>query len=139
MLFSVVIPTYNRLSLLPRTLESVWRQRFKDYEVIVVDDGSTDGTQAVPAGYWTTKFGTYGKPIAVLARRAISACERREATTSRFSTVMICGFRGPWMSLLVLSESTEIHILLGGKFVEFTEETELLAVREECVRNDVVY
>jgi glycosyltransferase involved in cell wall biosynthesis len=44
MRFSVVIPTVNRLSLLKQTLESVWRQTFLPYEVIVVDDGSTDGT-----------------------------------------------------------------------------------------------
>jgi glycosyltransferase involved in cell wall biosynthesis len=44
MLFSVVIPTYNRITFLQRTLETVWAQRFKDFEVIVVDDGSTDGT-----------------------------------------------------------------------------------------------
>jgi Glycosyl transferase family 2 len=44
MLFSVVIPTYNRLPLLKEALESVWRQTFADYEVIVIDDGSTDGT-----------------------------------------------------------------------------------------------
>src|SRR5438552_6692933 len=43
-LFSVIIPTYNRRELLRRTLGSVWRQTFKDYEVLVVDDGSTDGT-----------------------------------------------------------------------------------------------
>ena len=46
MLFSVIIPTYNRVALLQRTLASVWAQRFTDYEVIVVDDGSTDGTLA---------------------------------------------------------------------------------------------
>lgn len=44
MLFSVVIPTYNRARLLGETLDSVFAQTFKDYEVIVVDDGSTDGT-----------------------------------------------------------------------------------------------
>jgi glycosyltransferase involved in cell wall biosynthesis len=44
MLFSVIIPTYNRRDLLIRTLASVWVQRFTDFEVIVVDDGSTDGT-----------------------------------------------------------------------------------------------
>ena len=43
-LFSVVVPTYNRLPLLIEALDSVWRQTFTDYEVIVVDDGSTDGT-----------------------------------------------------------------------------------------------
>ena len=44
MTFSVIIPTYNRLSLLRRTLESLFQQEFSDYEIIVVDDGSTDGT-----------------------------------------------------------------------------------------------
>lgn len=44
MLFSVIIPTFNRCDLLRRTLASVNGQCFKDYEVIVVDDGSADGT-----------------------------------------------------------------------------------------------
>lgn len=43
-LFSVIIPTYNRLPLLREALDSVWAQTFTDFEVIVVDDGSTDGT-----------------------------------------------------------------------------------------------
>lgn len=38
------MPTYNRLHLLQKTLESLFRQDFVDYEVIVVSDGSTDGT-----------------------------------------------------------------------------------------------
>ncbi|MCP3103073.1 glycosyltransferase family 2 protein [Myxococcus sp. K15C18031901] len=42
--FSVVIPTYNRARLLERTLASVFAQEEKDYEVLVVDDGSTDDT-----------------------------------------------------------------------------------------------
>lgn len=48
---SVVIATYNRGGLLPETLESVLRQRFTNYELIVVDDGSTDGTAAVVQSY----------------------------------------------------------------------------------------
>jgi glycosyltransferase involved in cell wall biosynthesis len=44
--FSVIIPTYNRLPLLKRALDSVSCQTFTDYEVIVVDDGSGDGTAA---------------------------------------------------------------------------------------------
>ena len=48
---SVIIPTYNRAHLLPRALESVLAQTFEDLEVLVVDDGSTDGTEAVVTGY----------------------------------------------------------------------------------------
>jgi glycosyltransferase involved in cell wall biosynthesis len=46
-LFSVVIPTYNRAELLRKTLESAFAQEFQDYEIIVVDDGSTDDTDQV--------------------------------------------------------------------------------------------
>ena len=42
---SVIIPTYNRLGLLRQTIESVFAQSDSDYEVVVVDDGSTDGTR----------------------------------------------------------------------------------------------
>lgn len=41
---SICIPTYNRKEYLKKALESVFAQTFKDYEVIVVDDGSTDET-----------------------------------------------------------------------------------------------
>jgi glycosyltransferase involved in cell wall biosynthesis len=41
---SVVIPTYDRIETLPRSLDSVINQTFSDWELIVVDDGSTDGT-----------------------------------------------------------------------------------------------
>ncbi len=50
-LFSVIIPTFNRASLLAEALASVFAQRFADYEVIVADDGSTDATDAVLAQY----------------------------------------------------------------------------------------
>lgn len=45
--FSIVIPTYNRAGKLKRTLDSVVSQAFTDFEVLVMDDGSTDDTKAV--------------------------------------------------------------------------------------------
>jgi GT2 family glycosyltransferase len=43
-MFSVIIPTYNRAAFVVRAIESVRAQTFTDYEIIVVDDGSTDDT-----------------------------------------------------------------------------------------------
>ncbi len=45
MLITVFTPTYNRAHLLPRLYESLCRQTFKEFEWLIVDDGSTDGTQ----------------------------------------------------------------------------------------------
>ena len=42
---SVIIPAYNAMRYLPETLKSVLRQTFDDFEVIIVNDGSSDGTR----------------------------------------------------------------------------------------------
>lgn len=48
---SVVIPTYDRAELLSRAVDSVLDQTYDDFELLVVDDGSTDDTEAVVTGY----------------------------------------------------------------------------------------
>lgn len=45
--FSIIIPVYNVIQYLHECLDSVLCQTFKDYEVIIIDDGSTDGSGAV--------------------------------------------------------------------------------------------
>jgi len=49
--FSVIIPTYNRRERLRAAVDSVLAQTFRDFELIVVDDGSTDGTEGLLEGY----------------------------------------------------------------------------------------
>ena len=46
-LVSIVIPTYNRAHLIGETIQSVLDQTYTNWELIIVDDGSTDGTQNI--------------------------------------------------------------------------------------------
>jgi glycosyltransferase involved in cell wall biosynthesis len=48
---SVVIPARNAAAYLPEAIASVRAQTFLDYEIIVIDDGSTDGTSQIAAGF----------------------------------------------------------------------------------------
>ncbi|WYL98991.1 MAG: glycosyltransferase family 2 protein [Gloeotrichia echinulata CP02] len=45
--FSIIVPTYNRANLLKRTIESIIEQKYSDFELIIIDDGSTDKTDEV--------------------------------------------------------------------------------------------
>ena len=51
MLVTIATPTYNRAALLPRLYQSLCRQNCKDFEWLVVDDGSTDSTESVVNGF----------------------------------------------------------------------------------------
>ena len=50
-LVSVVTPTYNRKNMMLRAVESVWEQTYRPIEMIVVDDGSTDGTEEIAKNF----------------------------------------------------------------------------------------
>ena len=54
MFFTICIPVYNREKLIGRTLDSLTNQTFKDFEVVVVDDGSTDNSREVIRQYETS-------------------------------------------------------------------------------------
>jgi glycosyltransferase involved in cell wall biosynthesis len=60
-LFSILIPVYNRGKLITETIDSVLRQSFKDFEIIAVDDGSTDDSPDV--------LRTYGDRIVLLQQK----------------------------------------------------------------------
>ncbi len=48
---SVLVTTHNRKALLPKAIESVLKQSLSDWELVIVDDGSTDGTAAVARAF----------------------------------------------------------------------------------------
>jgi len=69
--FSVIIPTYNRAHNIRKALDSLIEQSFKNFEVLVCDDGSTDDTEEVVKSYadrlnikylWAENWGGPAKP-----------------------------------------------------------------------------
>ncbi|WP_242155175.1 glycosyltransferase family 2 protein [Aestuariivivens sediminis] len=63
-LVSIIIPTYNRAHLIGETLDSVLAQTYQNWECIIVDDGSSDNTDAVVGNYMVNdaRFHFYHRP-----------------------------------------------------------------------------
>lgn len=67
-LISIIIPTYNRASLIGKTLDSILGQTYKYWECIIIDDGSTDDTAKVAKSYLEkdNRFHFYLRPGSML-------------------------------------------------------------------------
>ena len=59
--FSIIVPLYNKAPYVRKALESIVAQTYKDWELIVVDDGSTDGSADVVRDYIRTLNGANGE------------------------------------------------------------------------------
>lgn len=55
-MISIIVPTYNRANLLPRAIESVVKQTYLSWELLIVDNGSTDNTEEVLQEYLSSKI-----------------------------------------------------------------------------------
>lgn len=81
MLFSVVIPVYNGRRYLGECLSSIESQTFADFEVVVVDDGSADGSGKIADEFcsrhecWRAVHGQNEGPLLLARRRGLSHCQ----------------------------------------------------------------
>jgi GT2 family glycosyltransferase len=76
---SVIIPTYNSAEYISQTLDSVLAQTFQDFEILVVDDGSTDPTQQVISAKFPTVRYLYQENRGVSAARNLGIrCSKGE-------------------------------------------------------------
>lgn len=87
---SVVIPAYNAERHLAATLDSVLAQTLQPYEVIVVDDGSVDGTAAVAVGF--------GGPVRVVSQdnSGVSSARNRGFAESSGEYLAVCDADDTW-------------------------------------------
>ena len=76
---SVIVPTYNRANRLEGTLRSIVSQTYQDFELIVVDDGSTDNTSKVIESFPSAQYLSMKKNSGVSKARNIGlACAKGE-------------------------------------------------------------
>jgi glycosyltransferase involved in cell wall biosynthesis len=132
-LFSIIIPTYNRRDLLRRTLDSVRAQTFTDFETIVVDDGSTDGT----AEYLERLA---GKVRVIRQRNAGPGAARNAGVAAAagdyFAFLDSDDMWFPW-TLATYARVIEASrpSLLVARYMDFSEERLLNGVHETALRS----
>ena len=68
-MISVIIPTYNRANFILSAINSVLNQTYKDYEIIIIDDGSTDSTKEMLEQYKNAIVYIYQENSGVSAAR----------------------------------------------------------------------
>ena len=89
---SVIIPTFNRAAKTARAISSVLYQRFTDYEIIVVDDGSTDDTEKV-----RHQFKDRIQYIAHNANRGVSAARNTGVAVSHAPLIAFLDSDDYWL------------------------------------------
>ena len=91
-LVSVIIPTYNRGWILKETIESVLAQNFTNFELIVVNDGSTDNTQDI--------LNSYKKDIIVLQQnnKGVSAARNMGIASASGRLIAFLDSDDLWLS-----------------------------------------
>ena len=120
---SVIIPTYNRRSVIDRAIGSVFNQSFGDWELLVVDDGSTDGTWEHLQQYEDQRvrlFRTENKGVSAARNLGIQKA------------------RGPWVAFLD-SDDQWLAAKLEKQMVEAQKNPEcpLIHGNEIWIRNGV--
>lgn len=125
MLFSIIIPTYNRAHLITKTLDSIKNQTFKNFEVLIIDDGSTDNTFDTIQPYLNEQFKYFKKENA------------ERAAARNFGTLKALGEYICWF------DSDDImytdHLDYAEKLIKKHNEPSLIALPFEVkTTNDVV-
>lgn len=130
--FSIVIPTYNRLGHLKETIGSIESQTFRDFEVIVVDDGSNDGTHTwLESRPDIRAFRQLNRGPGAARNEGIRHAQGEYIALLDSDDIWL-----PW-TLDTFYKAIQLHVfpsILSGSFKEFTNSEEILREPErECV------
>ncbi len=100
-LISVIIPTYNRKKTIVRAINSVLKQTYKNWELLIIDDGSTDNTKSVLKKYLSNNSITYYKT------KNLGVCHARNFG--------IKNARGKYIAFLDSDDEFKVNRLKSGK------------------------
>ena len=120
-LISVIIPTYNRFTFLKNAIDSVLAQTFQEFELIVVDDGSTDETPKL--------ISSYGNKLRVItqANQGPSAARNRGIEAAK----------GKWIAFLDSDDVWKLDKLEKQvQFIKDHPETKICQTEETWIRNE---
>jgi len=133
MRFSVIIPTYNRANMLCRALRTVFSQDCRDFEVIVVDDGSTEDQSAVRK--------EFRDRVTFLRQENAGpgAARNRGASAAQGEYLAFLDSDDLWFpwTLAVFARLIEEHdspTILSASLVEFSDDAELAGIRNESLQ-----
>jgi len=122
-LVSVILPTYNRSGLLGRAVDSVCAQIYPRWEIIVVDDGSTDCTPAV-VQQLRNKLGDDRLQTLRISHSGVCAARNRALARARGEFVVYLdddNFMAPlWLKAVVwaFSQRPDVDVVYGGIIVD---------------------
>lgn len=124
---SVVIPVYNSQKYLGECLTSLSKQTFTDFEVIIIDDGSTDDSPAIIERYCNSQknfkvFRQNNSGLSVARNVGV------EKSTGEFITFIDSDdyVAKNYLEVLVNKQATNNYDVVSGRFIEITEEGNII-------------
>jgi len=135
--FTVIIPTYNRVEILDSAIQSVLSQSFQDYEILIVDDGSTDDT--------ADAVRQYGEKIRYIYQenQGPGAARNKGISVATGEYVVFLDSDDLWFpwSLSIFSSVIDDYpspSFISGEIIEFRDSVELQRVHQ-ATRDVQVY
>lgn len=111
---SVIVPLYNKARYIRRALDSIAAQSYRDFEVIVVDDGSTDESGAIAAAYSDPRF-----RVVTQSNAGPGAARNRGASEARGEFIALLDADDEWLPRY-LADAVGVLTATGPKFATYT-------------------